>query len=1534
MAERSVSFEISAKVADAVKGFEQVKDALKGMAVTEKSVAADLEATDDSFRRLKDSASALAGSVAELKELSKVVQSLANLQEKASQTADAMTGVSAAISAGKVAQQEAAQAAASAATEYSTLRKSLAALQTEQADIAARQKQLNATLGVASQVREAEERIESYEAALEQLAVASQKAARTQAELKARMEQLKSVKTKDLSAQELSNLQKTQEGVKQQLRSVKSSLTSFGAATTDITNKLANTRKSFDQIGESARKRGVDMRELLTSTEALESELAALSARSNQTAAALLPVQGALKGARVAVSETARKLAESNTALAAAQTRYAALGAASRRLSDEMAPLSGRLQTAGIATQDLAQSQGKLTAELSKAKAALTETNQAVGAYVQSKMRAAQAEDDWRERGRTALSFVQRVRSEILSLVSAYIGLYAAVTQVQQAFQAGAQIQGARNTLFAANNNDISAANDELEYLSQLADATGQRFLTLTEQYAKMRAAAKNSNVTLNSQRLIFEALAEAGSVMRVSAEGMEGAFTAVTQIFSKGKIQAEELRGQLGDRLPVAVGLLAKGLGVTEAKLNDMMEAGELTSASLIALGLAAKTEFGAALAKSLQEPEAQFNLLLNVVDRLRVAFRDAAAEEGLGKALQDINEAISSKEMQEGVQALARGFVALVEAIPEVIELARALKPLLIALVPAFALKLLMSFAAGMKGLAIATRGAEGAVKAFKLTAFGWVSVIFLVIEAVKFAYDEFESFRETIDKLGEVATEVWRWIKDSTVEALDAMKAGLQEAKVFTTKFEGSWDKLLISIQQGFIKAEIYIKKFESGVKTAWNAVASAYATLYDAVGMDALADGIRKNLVVFDDTEARIDSLNKKLAELDLKGGVIDEETKREIESILSGDITGGTAKKEFTGASQIASAAELELAQLNSTAKAAAEKAAKERTKLASTLKDDILRIEKEIIEARADLTGDEQKKLELRQQEIAASFEPLMQKLRAVGDTKAIARLEELIRLQQQVEAQNTASRIGKGEKKLVDAQLKEAEKQAKAISRLYKGLRDDILNVERDILAAQGELAGTPAFALANQLESIRAEYAKLLEDLRVVTAKGTAEQRKGAQAAIGKVEELIKLEQTKASIDTSIDRSKSDEEEVNRLIERRDRQIELINVKRENGLLTSLEAEKQILAVQNEYVDKIEQAAQLARDGAKAVTESSAATEDQKRAAEALADEMQHILGITEKQNYELFKGARINEDLAGGMADGLLEVGTQLGKVIDGTNDWADAWVNVRDVMRSFFADLLANWAKALADNAMLELLGGGDQKGGGVGGAIAGVLNGVAGGQSPAVAQPEGQQPEETGMAMFGDWFSGLGDTITGAWDDFSGIFTSKTDQNTQATEKGASSIISGLLGALISGFQSIVAAIFTSSAAEGASSAAGSAAGAAVAHRGMRVGAPYGTTRSMSAAMLASAQRYHQGGVVGLKRDEVPAILQKGEMVLNRSDTRSYLGGSAPSQPQNIKIVNTFDTGTVLSEGLSTPAGGKAFINYVRANKTTIKSILN
>ncbi|MCU0988042.1 MAG: phage tail tape measure protein [Xanthomonadales bacterium] len=106
------------------------------------------------------------------------------------------------------------------------------------------------------------------------------------------------------------------------------------------------------------------------------------------------------------------------------------------------------------------------------------------------------------------------------------------------------------------------------------------------------------------------------------------------------------------------------------------------------------------------------------------------------------------------------------------------------------------------------------------------------------------------------------------------------------------------------------------------------------------------------------------------------------------------------------------------------------------------------------------------------------------------------------------------------------------------------------------------------------------------------------------------------------------------------------------------------------------------------------------------------------------------------------------------------------------------------------------------------------------------------------------------------------------------------------------------------------------------------HKGGVVGEPGGAsfTRTVPALAFASAPRFHQGGFAG---DEVPAILQKGERVLTKEQQRESL---RPAAPQNIRIINAFDS-SVVGDFLGSASGERIIMNAVQRNASAMRQAL-
>ena len=170
------------------------------------------------------------------------------------------------------------------------------------------------------------------------------------------------------------------------------------------------------------------------------------------------------------------------------------------------------------------------------------------------------------------------------------------------------------NNSLKFSTGSASAAAKEIEYIKNTVNKLGLEFTATSTAYAKFSAATKGTALEGQKTRDVFEAIAKASTVLGLSAEETGGALNALQQMVSKGTVSAEELRGQLGERLPGAFNIAARSIGVTTSELQDMLQKGEIVSSEFL-------PKFAKELTKSLgNSPEsaagsaqAQLNKLSN---------------------------------------------------------------------------------------------------------------------------------------------------------------------------------------------------------------------------------------------------------------------------------------------------------------------------------------------------------------------------------------------------------------------------------------------------------------------------------------------------------------------------------------------------------------------------------------------------------------------------------------------------------------------------------------------------------------------------------------------------------------------------------------------------------------------------------------------------------------------------------------------------------------------------------------------------------
>lgn len=156
-----------------------------------------------------------------------------------------------------------------------------------------------------------------------------------------------------------------------------------------------------------------------------------------------------------------------------------------------------------------------------------------------------------------------------------------------------------------------ASAQQQLSYLYDVSTRLGLQFQSTAESAKTFFAAGKGTSLEKDLNG-IFEAVSSAGAALALSQDDMQGAFLALGQMISKGKVQAEELRGQLGERLPGAFQLAAKAMNMTTAELDKFMADGKLTAEELLPkLAKVMQEDFGAAAEAASQGLQGAINRL-----------------------------------------------------------------------------------------------------------------------------------------------------------------------------------------------------------------------------------------------------------------------------------------------------------------------------------------------------------------------------------------------------------------------------------------------------------------------------------------------------------------------------------------------------------------------------------------------------------------------------------------------------------------------------------------------------------------------------------------------------------------------------------------------------------------------------------------------------------------------------------------------------------------------------------------------------------
>lgn len=455
----------------------------------------------------------------------------------------------------------------------------------------------------------------------------------------------------------------------------------------NVRTELSVAEKEFKRTDAAVEKLGSSLTELGVDTNKLDTALEDVSASLNRAKGATIDQVaqiGRLGAANDQAAASARKLAEAQrfaNEQAQRQTARRADAVAGFANLDNYERERNLIKARNVAMQESIDRASRLDAVLNRpgneryartlqqtvpaANAAASATRR----YGNEVERAARETGIFADTGRKSLSVYQRLRGQVLQVAAAYVGLYEAVNVLSQALKAQQNRASINAQLGTVNGGDLRRTAEDQRFLRAEAERLGLVYDDLAKKFANFAISGKAAGISSNGIKEAFTQASEIIVGMRLTAEDADGVFRAFVQIMSKARVQAEELRGQLGDRLPGAVAAFAKANNLALSDLDEYLKKGKGNVQSFLNF----LKEYAETVKGSV---DAGAKTLFADINRLKTAYNDfliLVAESGSSEALQaavkQLTDALKGEQGAKFARELGEAFAVVIKALQIVI-------------------------------------------------------------------------------------------------------------------------------------------------------------------------------------------------------------------------------------------------------------------------------------------------------------------------------------------------------------------------------------------------------------------------------------------------------------------------------------------------------------------------------------------------------------------------------------------------------------------------------------------------------------------------------------------------------------------------------------------------------------------------------------------------------------------------------------------------------------------------------------------------
>lgn len=211
------------------------------------------------------------------------------------------------------------------------------------------------------------------------------------------------------------------------------------------------------------------------------------------------------------------------------------------------------------------------------------------------------------------------LNSSVMRLGAGLLSATIAFREVQTIARTTAELDAARVSIdFLTKSSERGAQS--FEFIKKTADKMGTGLQSSITSFVTLMGAFKGTGFSVKAVEKIFEQTSMAVSAMGLSSERLKLSLLAMGQMASKGVVNMEELRRQLGDSLPGALETAARAMNVKLPELFKMVESGTLMSKEfLVKFGRELEKTFSGAVPKASETLRSALNRLDGAIYTLR---------------------------------------------------------------------------------------------------------------------------------------------------------------------------------------------------------------------------------------------------------------------------------------------------------------------------------------------------------------------------------------------------------------------------------------------------------------------------------------------------------------------------------------------------------------------------------------------------------------------------------------------------------------------------------------------------------------------------------------------------------------------------------------------------------------------------------------------------------------------------------------------------------------------------------------------------